>query len=250
MAAPIIAITPAAAETNYLNLTALTSEGGAWNQKQGTTGSDWILPNQYANAGVVGLPNNIKRKANGSEQIQFTQFSNAGVGSVIYMQQQDQPNGQLVYFDPNDMIGSSGSTTFNGAFRCVMIGSQNPSGFRITMPADQKLRNFRWYGYVNGAAPSAFSVTASLSDGYIAPVTVPLTKSSVFSDFAVAFRAVSPTAVLTVDITNTAGSGPGSEDYTFILFRAALLDAAVKPKPARGFKNLQQYLGSYGGANA
>lgn len=142
------------------NASALTSPGGTFSQLDGDTGADWL---------IWRSDNAPFTKTQGGHQLAMTVSSGSPTGSTTL---------NTISFDPADSTGNPASPTSDTR---VLNAAVNDYIRYSSIVADQNTRTFHLQGNNAGdGAAGTFLVTATLSDGSVAPQTTTITGTGVF----------------------------------------------------------------------
>lgn len=224
MAAPILELI--ALPTTGATIVNLTTASGGLSSVNGINGSDWLLTdgNHY--------------KMLGERQIYWAPFVDAGSGAIPGVATTAGYR-TVAYENADDrdgLLGGTGTSSSDSQFFGNNDGAQINCGAECNLNANQNLRRYVAMFGMNGGI---YTVTASLANAELAPVSITIDARgpSIYGAndgwFACRFRSVQPTT-LNIKIKKTAvqqnGVGLG------IWSQASYIEPNVKPAVGSFFK--------------
>lgn len=184
MAQPFITLSNIAPYSGTLDLTALT--GGV--AELGYTGADW---NNRGGA-------YFREKLQGSGQLRELEFG----GTLSYFLY--AWSGQAVRYDASDSSSNATSTETESRAYYPPTSSDVGLGVYCTPNADQKRRKIRWYCRTSGGP---WTVTATLSDGSVAPASLVLSGTDTDNSFMCTYTGKVAESTLDLRVTKTGVPG-------------------------------------------
>lgn len=147
-----------------------TATGGG--EAEGANGADWIWTRSTG-----WPPADYFRKRHGNEQIQVAAWKTGGdpdpvIGTGSWPGQAPVPS----FLALDNLTDDNASPVTTGTKSITMPSSQINAGIYFTIQSDQKLREFWWMGRIRNGT---YTVTATLANAQVSPVTITLTGGSV-----------------------------------------------------------------------
>lgn len=204
----LIALTPVTADGRSFDLTALSCEGGAWNNLQGWTGADWCAQRD----GTVFV-----QKRQGGFQLAPELFTDGPADMPTY-QYTANPSTVLNWTsgDADDPLSNPAAFT-NKKGAAPATGTLTATGFGLRWTkiiATRETRQLFLPIYVSGAQGCQFTLSASLSDASYADQSLALTQSLTGSQTKIYWTQVTYSAfsncLLTVKLKCTSGATDAS----------------------------------------
>ena len=212
-----------------LDLSAVTSAGGVWNELQGHTGADWAL---YDNGSPFP-----RIKKEGGAQLGFDLFNNGGIFPSYGLNSLST----ITWTAGDDSQSQGGSRT-----TCTVVNlapSQASAGLRFSSIVAVRGQSRR-LTFVGKTENGTYQAQASMADGS-ASATFAITNGQGFTlDYHPGPDTTETT--LTLSIQRTASNGTDGYIYTQALYIAIPTDLEMAPASAAYFA----YQNIDGGANA